>query len=63
MSTKLIIIDPQEIQIIQEHRRLISKKNQLLELRKNCKHEFYYAGHGHNDDCFECRKCGQTEWR
>jgi hypothetical protein len=28
-----------------------------------CKHEFSYAGHGHNDDAYKCSKCGEIEWR
>jgi len=35
-----------------------------LEKQDNCKtHDFRYEGHGHNDDCYECRKCGFIEWR
>ena len=33
-------------------------------LQGKCPHNdgWNYEGHGHNDDCYSCRLCGQQEW-
>lgn len=36
----------------------------LLILKGECPHNggWRYAGHGHNDDAYECMLCGKTKW-
>lgn len=36
---------------------------EIEDIQKNCKHEMHYAGHSHNDDCYECEICGFIDWR
>lgn len=38
-------------------------EQQITHIRKNCNHKFKYDGHGHNDDCYKCEYCEETEWR
>lgn len=35
-----------------------------LVLQGKCPHNqgWTHDGHGHNDDCYKCKLCGQTEW-
>lgn len=35
-----------------------------LVLEGKCPHNkgWRYAGHGHNDDAYECRLCGEIRW-
>ena len=42
-----------------------TKEEQLLLILKGeCPHNkgWSYAGPGHNDDAYECKLCGKTEW-
>lgn len=36
----------------------------ILILKGECPHNkgWNYAGHGHNDDAYECRLCGKIKW-
>ena len=36
---------------------------EMAQIQKSCTHEMYYAGHSHNDDCYECVICGFIDWR
>jgi hypothetical protein len=38
-------------------------QKQIDEFRKNCTHNFKYAGHGHNYDFYDCTECGESEER
>lgn len=35
---------------------------QLEKIRADCQHKWEYEGHGHNDDCYKCYKCGKMKW-
>lgn len=52
-----------EYKLILDYRQKQKEIEQKIEKRKTCKHEYKYVGHGHNDDCYECSKCGSIEWR
>jgi hypothetical protein len=42
-----------------------SKEEQtMLILQGKCPHNqgWRYLGHGHKDDCYECKLCGATKW-
>jgi len=54
----LIISDEQEINLILRHREAIKKSQELIEKQKQCEHDMVYIGHSHNDDVYECWKCG-----
>jgi len=44
--------------------KIVAKSGkELVEIQDSCKHETYYAGHSHNDDCYECVICGFIDWR
>lgn len=36
-------------------------KEKLIELEKNCQHNFVYEGHDSHHDYYKCTKCGKTE--
>jgi hypothetical protein len=42
---------------------LAKYKRDLELLRKNCKHNFEYEGHGHVYDFYKCTECGESEDR
>lgn len=58
-----LILTKEETKIILQHRLEIKQAKERALRQKTCKHEFYYSGHGHNDDCYTCKKCGVDEWR
>ena len=61
--TTVMILDNDGVELIHRHRRSIEEACQRREKQKNCKHNWRYSGHGHNDDAYECTECGATEWR
>jgi hypothetical protein len=36
---------------------------ELSEIKEKCSHTFEYFGHSHNDDEYQCSKCGEWESR
>jgi hypothetical protein len=52
----------EEKSLVLDHRAEVKVAADLAEKQKVCKHEWYYAGHGHNDDAYECHKCGDIKW-
>ena len=38
-------------------------QKQIDLFRKDCSHNFEYAGHGHNYDFYDCTECGESEER
>lgn len=59
---QLEMLETKEKELI---RQIDDLKRKIQKERENsCStHSFVYVGHGHNDDCYECTKCGATEWR
>jgi hypothetical protein len=58
----LFEITEKEKKLVMEARQKELDLMTRMEKKRNCVHEFEYVGHGHNDDCYKCKKCGETEW-
>ncbi len=52
-----------EVKLVLNSRQEQLRYKTRAEKIRNCVHEFKYIGSGHNDDCYECTKCSETEWR
>lgn len=51
----------------EEKERILTPKKEeqtFRILQGKCPHNggWRYAGHGHNNDCYECLLCGDTKW-
>lgn len=54
----------EEEEIILVHRRERKRQLEYKKKQESCLHtNMYYAGHSHNDDCYECKDCGYYDWR
>lgn len=62
-NTVTMELTPDEVKLLEGFRKSKRDAIERIERRKNCNHDFQYSGHGHNDDCYECSKCGELEWR
>lgn len=60
--TILLAVTPDEYDTIIQGRERKEFYRLRREQQKSCDHDWKYAGHGHNDDCYECRKCRDTKW-
>lgn len=52
-----------EVRLVIAERKKIAEYREREAKKKICEHELVYWGHGHNDDWYECHKCGYGEWR
>jgi len=43
--------------------KLEKTDKEIKAIRKTCKHNFEYQGHGHNYDFYDCTECGESEER
>lgn len=63
MTKHVYVLSDNEKHTIDLSRRLQHAQQEILEKRKNCQHNWRYDGHSHNDDCYICTLCGETDWR
>lgn len=61
--THLMALSDEEKRLVESHRRDKEQRQAYLLKQQTCDHDYRYAGHSHNDDAFECRKCGHTDFR
>jgi len=61
-NPKVVVLTDDEWYIVKQHRKQVKAAAERAKKQKECEHEWRYAGHGHNDDCYECRKCGSSKW-
>ena len=57
-----MIVTEKEMAMSHRHRREEKAKDDRIQKQKTCSHEWVWACSGHNDDAYDCRKCGATKW-
>lgn len=60
---KTVELDPEEVELIRQHRKAKVEHQAKMLLQENCIHDFQYFGHSHNDDVYKCRFCDKMEDR
>lgn len=59
----VMILTQEEATLIERHRLHIKTQALFKEQRKNCDHHWRFSCTCHNDDAYECTKCGEVEYR
>lgn len=57
-----MILTKEEKELITRRRVEKTFKQVTLNKQKTCVHNFRCVGHSHNDDAYECTKCGYMEF-
>ncbi len=48
---------------MKERKKLSRKSWKQIEVYKaTCAHDWWYKGHGHNDDMYKCNICNEIKW-
>lgn len=55
-------LNEEEVKIILDHRKKIEEQKQRAEKQANCQHEWHWVCSCHNDDAYDCSKCGATKY-
>ena len=53
-----MVLTEREKEMVLYQRQQLKLLEEQTERRKTCQHTFHYIGHSHNDDAYECSKCG-----
>lgn len=59
----VMILSSYEASEIMRQRENAARFERRQKEQETCDHQWRYSGHGHNDDAYDCTKCGKTEWR
>ena len=52
----------EEKQLVQDHRDRVAMRREKEEQQRACEHNWQYFAHGHNDDSYQCTRCGLMKW-
>jgi len=58
----LMLVSEEEKKMILHTRREQKAREERYQKQQVCEHEWVWACSGHNDDAYDCRKCGATKW-
>lgn len=58
----IYVLTEEEKKIVDTHRHNRRAHLTRLAQRCVCQHSWRYDGHSHNDDCYICTICGETEF-
>ena len=56
------ILTDAEKRLIDREREAVERRRLLHEKQAACDHNWVCTGHSHNDDAYDCRKCGATKF-
>lgn len=58
---KEVISLSDQLEKLEEEQERIS--NRILEIQKNCDHEYMLYSKGTHEDSYRCKHCGNYEWK
>ena len=53
----------EEKKLVLDHRAKVKAAAELKEKQRICEHDWEWVCSCHNDDAYDCTKCGATMWK